>query len=394
MWIYRYFSTKITTFSQQYPILVITGARQVGKSSLVKKLFPEHTYISLDLPSDSEFAENDPENFLRTYRAPVIIDEIQYAPKLFRWIKKAVDDNPSLKGAYILTGSQKFSLMNNVQESLAGRAMLIDLLPLSLSEILTEEKTKSLFQLILRGGLPALYKDSSLNAFDYIRSYIGTYLERDVKDVLNVNSLRDFERFIRICALRAANLINKADIARDVGVSPTTVNQWLSVLQASNQVHILEPWYTNKSKSVIKTPKLYFFDTGVLCFLLNIRDEKTLLDSPLKGAIWENFVFVELYKRLNLQGLASSLHFWSDRQKEVDFLIDRGGIIDLMEVKWNSLPSLDARENLDHFEKRSSDWGLKIQSKSVICTSEKSFPLGGKDVYVRSIFDLDLEKPH
>jgi uncharacterized protein len=306
MWILRDFSRKIEQYSTRYPVLVVTGARQVGKSSLLKKIFPHHNYISLDLPSDAEFAENDPENFLKTYKHPLIIDEIQYAPKLFRWIKKTVDENAKLKGLFILSGSQKFQLMNGIQESLAGRAMIVDLLPLSLNEISSVKKI-DIESILLRGGLPALYADEDLDSFSYYRSYVTTYLERDVKEILNVSSLRDFERFIRICAYRSSSLINKAEMARDVGVSPVTINQWLSVLETSNQIKILEPWFTNKSKSIIKTPKLYFTDTGLLTFLLNIKDQQTFLSSPLKGAIWENFVFCEIYKQLNLEGLESSL---------------------------------------------------------------------------------------
>lgn len=391
MWIQRDFSEKILTFATQYPIIVVMGARQVGKSSLIKKIFPHYNYISLDLPSDSEFAEQDPENFLKTYQYPLIIDEIQYAPKLFRWIKKIVDENPKLKGAFILSGSQKFTLMSGIQESLAGRAMIVDILPLSLHEIFSHSQM-DLTKILLRGGLPALYADETMDSFNYYRSYMATYLERDVKEILNVSSLRDFERFIRICAYRTSSLINKADMARDVGVSPVTINQWLSVLETSNQVKILEPWFTNKSKSIIKTPKLYFCDTGLLTFLLNIKDEETFSASPLKGALWENFVFCEIYKQLTLEGLESSLFFWRDRHKEVDFIIDRGGALDLIEVKWNSSPSASVAENIKYFEKSALSKKMFIHSRSVLTSSKKTYPLGDSGINVQSILDFKIKK--
>lgn len=374
MWYQREISKKIQVLSTQFPIIVLTGARQVGKSSLLKKLFPHYHYIALDLPSDAALADQDPITFLKKYPAPLIIDEVQYAPGLFRVIKKIVDENKTKKGQYILTGSQKFSLMKGVQESLAGRAALLDLYPLSLAEI-SQGPKEVLPTFILRGGMPALYENKTITNQDYFRSYIGTYLERDVKDILSISSMRDFERFLRGCASRSANLLNKSDLARDIGVSSTTINDWISILQTSHQVYLLEPWFNNKSKSMIKSPKLYFFDTGLLCFLLNITSTDSLTQSPYLGAIWENYVFAEIYKYLSLRGEEKALHFWRDRNREIDFLINRANVLDLIEVKWTASPSEKDCERMQFFVGSPIAEKLKIKTCNVLGSGDHAYPL-------------------
>src|SRR5215469_14873528 len=262
MWIPRDIEPRLQRSARTRPVLVLTGARQTGKTSTLLRLFPEHQFVSLDLPSEAEQAEKEPESFLRRHPAPVIIDEVQYAPGLFRHLKARVDANRSRNGRFLLTGSQKFTLMKSVSESLAGRADIVELETLSLAEIRSALPQTAVETAIVRGGFPELHANPDIDPLAFYNSYIATYLERDVRSLANVGSLREFERFLRACALRSANLLNKADLARDVGIAPSTANHWLSALQASGQVVLLEPWFSNRTKSIVKSPKLYLADSG------------------------------------------------------------------------------------------------------------------------------------
>ena len=264
-------------------------------------------------------------------------------PGLFRHLKVAVDAHRTRNGQFLLTGSQKFTLMKNVSESLAGRADIVELETLSFAEIREALPKTELETAIVRGGFPELYANPDIDSVAFYNSYLATYLERDVRALANVGSLRDFERFLRACALRSANLLNKADLARDVGIAPSTANQWLSMLEASGQVVLLEPWFSNRTKSIVKSPKLYIADTGLLCALLNIRSEEALRQSPAAGAVWETFVFAQLRDRERRAGRTGSLFFWRDRTREVDFVVDAGGRLELFEAKWTELP--DARRH-------------------------------------------------
>jgi hypothetical protein len=294
---------------------VLTGARQTGKTSTLRRLFPGHGFVTLDLPSEAAQAERDPASFLGRYPAPVIIDEVQYAPGLFRHLKAAVDERRGEPGQYLLTGSQKFTLMKGVADSAAE----VD-------------------SAIVRGGFPELHAAPDIDAAAFYQSYIATYLERDIRSLTHVGSLRDVERFLRACALRSAQLLNKADLAREVGIAPSTAGVWLSMLEASGQVVLLEPWFSNRTKSLVKSPKLYLTDTGLLCALLNIRSVDALRQSPSNGPVWETWVFAQLRHRERRAGRSGSLFFWRDRTREVDFVADAGGRLELLEAKWTELP--------------------------------------------------------
>lgn len=329
---------RILRLATEYPALVLTGARQAGKTTLLRELFPEHHLVSLDLPSIAEQADTDPERFLAAHPPPVIVDEVQYAPRLFRHLKVAIDSDRHRYGQYLLTGSQKFVLMKEVADSLAGRAAILNLETLSLAEL--GDAASDWVPLIARGQFPELWRAPSTHATDYYASYVATYLERDVRQILNVQNLRDFERFLRAAAARSGQLLNLADMARDVGIKPHTARDWLGVLEASNQCALLEPWFENVGKRLVKSPKLYLTDSGLLCFLLGL-DERTLERSPLLGAVWETFVFAELRKRLAAaeDGAATSLWFYRDsRGREVDFLRAGGGRLDLLDAKWSAEP--------------------------------------------------------
>jgi uncharacterized protein len=373
MWISRAIEARLQHSARTRPAIVLTGARQTGKTSTLRRLFPDHSFVSLDLPTEAEQAEKEPRNFLARHPAPVIIDEVQYAPGLFRHLKAEIDANRMRNGQFLLTGSQKFTLMKNVSESLAGRADIAELETLSLAEILSALPETQVETAIVRGGFPELYANPDIDLVAYYNSYLATYLERDVRSLANVGSLRDFERFVRACAIRSANLLNKADLARDVGISPSTANHWLSMLEASGQVVLLEPWFSNRTKSIVKSPKLYFADTGLLCALINIRSVEALRQSPAVGTVWETFVFAQLRDRERRAGRAKSLFFWRDRTREVDFVVDAGGRLELFEAKWTELPGIKDAVNLEFVRNAAGE--SQVSSGAVVSRTPNSFQL-------------------
>jgi uncharacterized protein len=374
VWIPRSIEPRLLHSARTRPVLVLTGARQTGKTSTLRRLFPHHAFVSLDLPTEAEQAEKEPREFLQRHLPPVMIDEVQYAPGLFRYLKAAVDADRGKNGQFLLTGSQKFTVMKSVSESLAGRTDILELETLSLAEILAAIPQTRLDLAIVRGGFPELYAHPEIDFVSFYNSYLATYLERDVRSLANVGSLRDFERFLRACALRSANLLNKADLARDVGIAPSTANHWLSVLEASGQIVLLEPWFSNRTKSIVKSPKLYLADTGVLCALLNIRSPEALRESPAVGAIWETFVYAQLRARERNAGRTGSLFFWRDRTREVDFVVDVGGRLELFEAKWAEVPDAGDTVNLEFV--RGAVGRGRITSGAVVCRAPHSFPLG------------------
>jgi uncharacterized protein len=374
MWIPRSIEPRLRRSARTRPVVVLTGARQTGKTSTFRRLFSEYAFVSLDLPTEAEQAEKEPDSFLQRHPPPVIIDEVQYAPGLFRYLKTAVDANRDRNGQFLLTGSQKFTLMKSVSESLAGRADIVELETLSLVEILGALPQTTIEAAIVRGGFPELHANPKIDLVAFYNSYVATYLERDVRSLAHVGNLRDFERFLRACALRSANLLNKADLARDVGISPSTANHWLSALEASGQVVLLEPWFSNRTKSIVKSPKLYLADTGMLCALLNIRSEEALREAPAAGAIWETFVFAQLRARESKAGRTASLFFWRDRTREVDFVVDVGGKLELFEAKWTEVPADSDAVNLEFV--RQVVGKSRIAGGAVVCRAHNSFLLG------------------
>jgi uncharacterized protein len=375
MWIPRYLEARLLQSARTRPVVVLTGARQTGKTSTLRRLFPAHGFVSLDLPTEAEQAEREPAAFLARHPAPVIIDEVQYAPALFRHLKVAVDARRARHGQYLLTGSQKFTLMRGVAESLAGRADIVDLETLSWFEVRAAQPRERLESAIVRGGFPELQANPEIDAAAFYNSYLATYLERDIRALAHVGSLRDFERFLRACALRSANLLNKADLARDIGIAPSTANQWLSMLEASGQVVLLEPWFSNRITSLVKSPKLYLTDTGLLCALLNIRTEEALCQSPWSGAVWETYVCAQLRHRERREGRTGSLFFWRDRTREVDFITDVAGRLQLFEAKWTELPGEGDCANLRAV--RDLVGPKRVAGAAVVCRTGHAYPLAG-----------------
>ena len=346
----RHCTERLSHLARHFPAVVVTGARQAGKTTLLRAAFPDHHYVSLDLPTIAEQAERNPDLFLREHPPPVLVDEVQYAPGLFRHLKAAIDADRHEMGRFILTGSQHFTLMKGVSDSLAGRSGLLELENLALDEIRAVTETpidaRGLAALMARGQFPELWRVPELPARDFFAGYLATYLERDVRQILRVGSLRDFERFIRILAARPAAMLNRSDVARDVGVAVKTIGEWVSVLETSGQITLLQPWYANFGKRLVKTPKVYFRDTGLLCFLLNL-DETTLLASPMLGAIWETFVFAEMRKLNEIAGRPMGLWYYRDLPgREVDFVLESGGRLSFAECKWEEHPGSREARNL------------------------------------------------
>lgn len=325
------------------PVLLLTGARQTGKTSLCREIFKNFRYVSLDLPRLAEEAERSGEQFLTSHPAPLVIDEVQYAPALFRYIKHAVDQNRQKAGQYVLTGSQKFNLMSGVSESLAGRLTILDILTLSLTELEGWSGQRAegdrLLEWMLKGGYPELHA-KDLDPERFYSDYVATYLERDVRQILNVKNLRDFNRFMRLAALRTGQILSLNSFASDIGVSPNTIKHWLSVLEASQIIRLVEPFHRNAGKRLVKTPKLYFLDTGLACFLAGFKSTLDLKSSPLLGSFFETLVLGQFIRRQAGVGGELQIYFYRDHNAvEVDFLIPKGDKVKLYECKWGETPS-------------------------------------------------------
>ena len=378
MWIDRDIEPLLLKRAETRPVVVLTGARQTGKTSLMRRLFPDHAFVTLDLPSEAEQAERDPGSFLARYPPPVIVDEVQYAPGLFRHLKAAVDRNRGRAGAFLLTGSQPLGLMKSVSDSLAGRADIVELEPLSFAEASAAHPRLSVEEFLVRGGFPELYENLDIDSDGFLRSYVATYLERDLRQFLQVSSLRDYERFLRAAALRSAQLLNRADLARDIGISGSTAAAWMSALVASHQLILLEPWFSNRTKTLVKRPKLYLRDAGLAAFLCGVHSMEALRSSPLAGALWETLVCSELRRAQSNRRGGWDLNFWSDRSREADFLLHRAGAFHLADAKWTEHPNARDAEVLRKVA-RSLPEGA-VQSLSIFCRAPNPYPIGTGDV--------------
>jgi len=344
MWIKRDISPIIRDLAAKRPAILLTGARQTGKTSLLQHLFPNAEYISFDWPQNADAAENNPMEFLSQFEGPVILDEIQYVPSLFRYLKIVIDQNRELNGKWILTGSQKFQLMQEVSESLAGRISVLELDTLSVNEIRRESLDVN--QYPIKGGFPELWANETIGEAQFFQDYIVTYLERDLKKILEVSNLRAFDRYIRSMALRVGQLCNYSQASQDAGITSVTGKKWFDVLQASNIFSVLEPYFNNQLKRIVKSPKIYLRDQGLLTFLLNIRNHDDMRQSHYYGALFENFVYNEISRQATLHQFKNGLFFIRDKNNlEVDFVIERGSQIYLIEVKTAEFPK-DAMDNL------------------------------------------------
>ncbi len=382
MWIARKYSDLINRNLSQFPVILLTGARQIGKTSLLKKELSNFNFCSLEEPILAKEAEEAPDIFFSKYTPPIIIDEVQYAPKLFRYIKIFVDKHKK-KGQFALTGSQSFQLMQNVSESLAGRCGIITMAGISGLERKNSDLAISGTEILLRGSYPELVANKNFNKSDWYRSYIASYLERDVRNILKVGDIRDFSTFLTAVALRSGQILSYSDLARDVGIAVNTAKNWLSVLEASQIIYLLKPYHKNLGKRLFKSPKLYVRDTGLFCHLANIHDLKTLNSSPYIGAIWETYVLNQIVSSYQENGLDSSIWFWRTQSgEEVDFLIDAGGKLTAIEAKYSEQPDIEKIRKGYNSLKQS--YGDKTIENLIIATTRKGNHKVGKDVYIKS----------
>ena len=327
----RDITTVMLEMYQFFPVITMTGPRQSGKTTLLRNVFKQLPYYSLENLDVRRFALNDPVGFLTQHPEGMILDEVQNAPDLLSYIQGMVDETPEKR--FVLSGSSQFSVKRQITQSLAGRTGVLELLPLSYSEVKKEADEETLDSVILKGFFPALY--SGKNIFNLLYpSYVKTYLERDVRDLLQIKDLMQFQTFLRLCAGRIGSLFNASELSGEVGVSANTIKSWLSVLEASYIITMLPPFYENTRKRLTKTPKLYFCDTGLACYLLGIETEQQLARDKMRGHLFENFIITEALKCRYNKGKESNLYFYRDSNGvEVDLLIKNGSDYTAVEIK-------------------------------------------------------------
>jgi predicted AAA+ superfamily ATPase len=332
MFIERDISFSLKKAASQFPVVFLTGPRQSGKTSLLRHDFPDYQYANLEDPELRSWAIEQPKDFLLHHSSPLIIDEAQYAPNLFSYIQILIDENQK-PGMFLLSGSQNFLLMERISQSLAGRSAILSLYPLSYNEISHIQAESKTNQIILDGFYPRLFqtvKDSSL----FYKSYVSTYVERDIRQLSNIGQLNDFIRFMKLCAGRSGQLLNLSSLATETGIAYNTCKAWLSILITGYIIQLVQPYHKNFSKKIVKTPKLYFTDPGLLCYLLGINTVDTLAIHPLRGQIFETMIFDELLKSVSNFGLQENISFWKDNHgTEIDFLIGESSNAKAIEVK-------------------------------------------------------------
>lgn len=390
MYINRTLEKHIKQLSNQFKVILVTGARQVGKSTLLKHCDPERNYVTLDDYRAREMALNDPELFLQRYKAPLIIDEIQYAPSILSYIKIAVD-NSDKKGQYWLTGSQQFHMMKNVTESLAGRVAIVDLKGLSLKELddleqvpfiptadNIENMRKSskyhdltdIYQKIWRGSYPEVNTNTDTDWETFYKSYLRTYIERDIKDLNAVKNEMDFIKFLKVLAARTGQMLDYTDISKEVGVSSPTIKSWVSILVSSNIVYLLQPYFSNINKRIVKTPKIYFMDTGLCSYLTNWDNLQVLESGAMSGAIFETYVVSEIIKSYAHNIKEPNIYYYRDKDKrEIDVIIERNGKLYPIEIKKSSNPDKSAIKN---FSVISED---NLGNGAVVCLAKEDYPI-------------------
>lgn len=352
-YIERAMSETIMEASRYFPVVTLTGPRQSGKSTLLRHLFPDVPYVSMEEPDVRSIAIGDPRGFLGDFTKGVIIDEVQNAPELLSYIQGIVDSHPDRR--FYLTGSSQFSLLKNVTQSLAGRTAVFELLPLSLREIAPLAATTPVDSLLYDGFYPAIWSGKNIPRLLY-PNYIKTYLERDVRDLLAIKDLDLFQRFIRLCAGRIGSIFNASEISNELGVAVNTVNSWLSVLQASYIIYMLPPFFTNTRKRLTKSPKIYFTDCGVAAYLLDIDSPQTMSRDKMRDHLFENMVIMNILKERLNRGVEGGLYFYRDSNgNEVDLLVRNGSAYDCYEIKSSSTFHPDFAKGLKNFAKNFPD---------------------------------------
>ena len=358
-------------------VVTVTGPRQSGKTTLVQSVFKGKKYVSLEDPDEKEFAESDPRRFLERFSKGGILDEIQRCPDLFHYLQGIVDQNRQ-PGQFILTGSQQFGLITKITQSLAGRTGMLELLPFSLDEVKKAGcAPKTVDDLLLKGLYPPLY-DRPVDPVLWFKSYMQTYIERDLRQIVNIRDLSTFQRFIRMCAARVGQILNLSSLASDCGISHNTAKAWISILEASYIIFLLKPHYKNYNKRLIKRPKLYFFDTGFAGWLQGITNIDQMNIHPSRGALFENWVISELLKHRFNYGFDSNIFFWRDNTgNEVDVIVEKGTQLIAIEIKSGQSLASDAFKALKKWLKLSG----KDTVSSFLC-------YGGNELYQRSEIEV------
>ncbi len=391
----RTLATTLRKAATQFPIVTVTGPRQSGKTTLVQNVFSHYRYVSLEMPDERQFALEDPRGFLSQFDGPVILDEVQRTPDLFSYIQGLVDEHRDWIGRFVLTGSQNFLLLQNISQSLAGRCAVLHVLPFSLAELEgraplgidtmgegtpanPKPPSRGLLETLFAGFYPRIH-DKNLPPRDWLAAYYQTYVERDVRNVLNVGDIEAFGRFMRVCAGRSGQVLNLSGLASDCGVTHTTARRWISVLEASFIVTLLRPHHRNFGKRLIKRPKLYFLDTGLLCYLLQIRSPEELFHRAERGAVFESFVVSEMYKNFVHRGERPSIYFWRDAAgHEVDMVIDLGRKMVPVEIKSAATVVSAFFANLMYWRKLS---GNETAPAALVYGGDRTFTRSGVVVY-------------
>jgi predicted AAA+ superfamily ATPase len=352
-------ASTLQRLAQGFPVLVLTGPRQSGKTTLAKSVFSDKTYISLENPDERAFALQDPKRFLQRFPQGAVLDEVQRCPELLSWLQAWVDER-GIMGDFVLTGSSQFDLMVGVTQTLAGRVGRVELLPLCADEMATSQKAPAdLNTALFQGCYPALY-DRDVSPPDWFANYISTYIERDVWQLVAVRNLTQFQTFVKMCAARSGQLLNLTSLGADCGISSVTAKQWLSVLEASYIVSLLQPLHRNFGKRLVKAPKLYFCDVGLAAWLLGIRDATSLDTHAARGALFETYVVSELMKQRLNAGQPRDLYFWRDSAgNEVDVVIESAQGLQAIEIKSGSTFASDWTDGLKKWQKFAGDESIQ-----------------------------------
>ncbi len=358
----RHLRSTLQSRASHYPVVTLTGPRQSGKTTLCRTAFPEKPYSNLERPDIRIFAQQDPAGYLAQFPKGAILDEIQRVPELLSWIQVRVDEQKRA-GEFILTGSHQFELNRHISQSLAGRTALLKLLPLSVAELCDAGQPTGIDHLLHAGGYPRIYADH-LDPAVMLGDYFATYVERDLRELLQLRFIREFENFVRLAAGRVGQLLNLHSLAADAGVSSVTAKSWLTLLEASYIVCLLPPWFSNIGKRLTKSPKLYFYDVGLASWLIGITQESHLQAHPLRGSLFENLVVLEMLKARINAGLQTNLHFYRDSSGlEVDVLLEEGNMIKLFEIKSSQTIS---QESFAQVNKVAAIFGERVAKKVVL----------------------------